>query len=540
MRFLLKQLIFAFLAVEILFTMPFCYESLASTGGVTIVWNPSMSTNVASYNLYYGSTSGIYTNIISIVGSTNVTVTGLVLGNKYYFASTAVNEAGQQSEFSNETSYLVPTNSLATNSIVQFTANRTNGVARLSVQFKSPAKDEAGMAIQSWQWDFGDGSAGTGQNPSHTYTNPGTYYPSLTVSNTLGLFPPGSGPVILVTNPIIKFSASFTNPCPYLAVQFRSPNTDSGGNPVTNWFWEFGDGATSAAQNPLHIYKNTGTFQPALNATNKYGLPVAGSGPAINVNNPTLLFTASRTSGVSRFTVELKSPNKDSAGVKVKNWHWSFGDGSIGIGQNISHTYTNLETYHPVLTVTNELGLFPICLGPAITVTNPEVKFTTSKTNGAIPLTIQFRCPNVDSGGNTITNWSWQFGDGGTGVMQNLSHTYTNPGSFSVVLITKNKLGQSPLSPGKTIFTKNNKATAVVHINSVITAEVPLLSLTMGAGTFTLAWSTNFTGYTLQCATALTPPPSWMNVTSSPVIINGQNVVTNSIFAPQMFFRLKQ
>jgi PKD repeat protein len=38
----------------------------------------------------------------------------------------------------------------------------------------------------SWSWDFGDGTTSTAQNPTHTYTAPGTYDVRLTVANTVG------------------------------------------------------------------------------------------------------------------------------------------------------------------------------------------------------------------------------------------------------------------------------------------------------------------------------------------------------------------
>jgi len=59
-----------------------------------------------------------------------------------------------------------------------FSASPTSGPAPLNVKFtdKSPGN------ISSWEWDFGDGSSSTEQNPSHTYTDPGLYAVTLAVS----------------------------------------------------------------------------------------------------------------------------------------------------------------------------------------------------------------------------------------------------------------------------------------------------------------------------------------------------------------------
>jgi PKD repeat protein len=417
------------------------------------------------------------------------------------------------------------------NPTVQFTAGPSNGVSRLAVAFKSPTMDSVGVSIKTWQWNFGDGTTGVGQNPTHSYTNIGTYLPVLTISNTLGLTATSSGSII-VTNPAVKFTASPTNACSFLTIQFTSPAMDSGGNRITNWLWNFGDGTSSTVENPAHIYTNIQTYNPVLTVANAYGLFPSSSGPAIKVVNPTAQFTAGPSNGVSRLTVAFKSPSVDSVGVSIKSWRWSFGDGTFGTGQNPSHTYTNTGIYFPALTVSNALGLFPVTSGSAVTVTNPAIKFTASITNGTAPLAVQFKAPSLDSGGNTITNWYWNFGDGAISTVENPSHTYANSGTFHPTLFVANAFGLAPTSSGPVIFAKSNSGVQV--------ASSPQLSVTLDNGVVALSWPTNASGYTLQFTTNLIPPANWMIVTSPPVVINGQNVVTNATSAPQMFFRLEQ
>ena len=63
-----------------------------------------------------------------------------------------------------------------------FSANPTRGPAPLTASFT----DQSTGSITSWKWDFGDGSTSTMQNPSHTYTDPGNYTVSLTVTGPEG------------------------------------------------------------------------------------------------------------------------------------------------------------------------------------------------------------------------------------------------------------------------------------------------------------------------------------------------------------------
>ena len=80
---------------------------------LTLSWNPSPDTNVVSYNLYYGTSSGVYSYKLCVGDVTSTTVTDLHEGYTYFFVVTAVNCVGLESQPSNEFRYLVPGLSLA-------------------------------------------------------------------------------------------------------------------------------------------------------------------------------------------------------------------------------------------------------------------------------------------------------------------------------------------------------------------------------------------------------------------------------------------
>jgi hypothetical protein len=78
-------------------------------GTVTVAWDPSLGTNViARYNIYYGVGSREYTNVVSAGTSTTLTISNLVRGATYYFAATAVDTFGLESDFSAEVSCTIP------------------------------------------------------------------------------------------------------------------------------------------------------------------------------------------------------------------------------------------------------------------------------------------------------------------------------------------------------------------------------------------------------------------------------------------------
>jgi PKD repeat protein len=80
--------------------------------------------------------------------------------------------------------------------------------------------------------------------------------------------------------PIAEFSASPTNSCDGV-VQF----TDESSYPES-WNWDFGDGNTSTAQNPLHTYSSDGTYTVTLTVSNAHGADDTTRTDYITINMP--------------------------------------------------------------------------------------------------------------------------------------------------------------------------------------------------------------------------------------------------------------
>jgi PKD repeat protein len=81
-----------------------------------------------------------------------------------------------------------------------------------------------------------------------------------------------------------------------------------------------------------------------------------------------------------------------------------------------------------------------------VAVVLPTLTVTASPQSGPVPLAVQFTSPIVDGNGNTVTNWNWTFGDGGSSTAQSPLHTYTNAGSYFPSLTAYSTFGSSPLA----------------------------------------------------------------------------------------------
>lgn len=76
--------------------------------------------------------------------------------------------------------------------------------------------------------------------------------------------------------------------------------------------------------------------------------------------------------------------------------------------------------------------------------------------------------------------------------------------------------------------------------NFVAIPSKPQLTTTRSGANIILTWPTNATVFTLQSTTNLVPPAAWSTVAPAPVVVNGQNAVTNLIIGTRKFYRLSQ
>jgi PKD repeat protein len=144
-------------------------------------------------------------------------------------------------------------------------------------------------------------------------------------------------------------------------------------------------------------------------------------------------WTVSATNGALPFTVQFSAPSNDSSGLAITNWSWNFGDTLTSSSQNPTDTYVSEGIYYPTLKAINSTGATLVAYGPSIIL--PTMTFTASPTNGPTPLAVQFAGTNTDSVGNTVTNWQWTFGDGGSSTLQNPFYTYASGGVFAPSLV---------------------------------------------------------------------------------------------------------
>ena len=181
--------------------------------------------------------------------------------------------------------------------------------------------------------------------------------------------------------PVARLTAQPLSGPPPLAVQF----TDRSEGSPESWLWSFGDGESSAMQNPVHVYQVPGMYTVSLTVRNAYGMNTVSGEEMIAVGmTPVAGFSSIPREG----TVPLSVRFTDLSTGSPDKWSWNFGDGTGSSGKDPVHLYIEPGDYSVSLTVSNQFGSNTRIQNNYIRITAPrmmDVYLSGSRTGSLLP-----------------------------------------------------------------------------------------------------------------------------------------------------------
>ena len=290
--------------------------------------------------------------------------------------------------------------------------------------------------VTGWLWLFGDGSTSTESNPGHAYEDTGFFIVTLIIDN-YGCYDTLVMPdYIYVNPPIARFNVLLDCNAAYVR---NFQDTSIGAD---EWFWDFGDGATSTQKNPVHTYSTVGNFTVTLRVKNN----ATGCGHStthlVVIADEQANFSADLTEICKGSSVQFTAVQNHPGGIA--SYEWNFGDGNVGTGQGPQHLYTQAGLFLVSLLITDAAGCKDTLTLPAyIRVNGPTADFNAAVPGSCLSTAISFNDGSVTDGTHGITQWKWSYGDGVTELLNAppFSHSYSAAGTYSVSLTVTDAAG---------------------------------------------------------------------------------------------------
>jgi PKD repeat protein len=229
------------------------------------------------------------------------------------------------------------------------------------------------------------------------------------------------------------------------------PTASTGTYRFTSETWNFGDGTptsfhagrmlTAAA----HTYAAPGDYTVTLTLVDNRGNLATGSEEISVGASPTAALTVAPTqllenSGPVSFDASASTAD---AGASIVSYAWDFGDGDTAQGPTASHTYATAGTYLVRLTVTDSLGQGDTATGTVTVLDEPPVAaMTVGAASPEAGQSVAFDGSSSSDSDGSIVAYAWNFGDGHSGGGARPSHTFANPGAYTVTLTVYDSDGQ--------------------------------------------------------------------------------------------------
>ena len=324
--------------------------------------------------------------------------------------------------------------------------------------FKADNASSPNGKVIGYEWSFGDGSNVTkNKTASHSFNQAGDYTVSLTLKDDEG----NEGTITLDLEVSIEASA----PAPVIStdqdwadgaegtiqgevpfkVEFSAADSTDPDDDIVNMEWDLnGDGTIDEAGETIeYTYEEAGIFDAILYVEDAEGHE-AQTSISVNVDaqNISAELTADTLNGETPLTVRLDASGSSYPDGNIVNYFWDFGNEVTRYDTaQVTYTFTEVGTHEVKVKAIASDGseaedsLFINVLPVSLTAC-----FDSNVETGPAPLVVTFN-PSCSSG--TVSNYRWDFGDGDISFARKPTHTFQNPGTYTVTLTVDDPDGLS-------------------------------------------------------------------------------------------------
>ncbi|MEO1447929.1 MAG: PKD domain-containing protein, partial [Bacteroidota bacterium] len=305
-------------------------------------------------------------------------------------------------------------------------SDTVEGCAPLTVNFTNQSTD-----YSNWLWTI-DGNPDPTLNPSYTYAIADTDVVILVVDTAGFCFDSTTLEIRIANPPTADFSPDQDQFCDAPAtVTFT--NLSQSEVPLS-YAWDFGDGNGSTDENPSHTYTSIGHFTVTLTIISDYGCEAVHLDTIFVYPQPVAAISSDTTEGCVPLTVNFVEQAQSAM-----SWNWII-DGQPFSGPQQTYTYNTPDIVDTVVLVVDTAGFCFDTTTLLIRTASPPLADFAKEWDRICD--VPARNVFTDQSQSTRPlSYSWDFGDGGTSVLESPDHVYQSTGTFAIRLAVRNDFG---------------------------------------------------------------------------------------------------
>ena len=325
-------------------------------------------------------------------------------------------------------------------------ADRTVAVGEPLTFDAAGSVDRDGKLVHH-DWDFGDGSAGSGASVQYAYDRPGTFRVTLTVTDDSGSSTStASDLVTVVVNAPPVAQAGEDQIVTSSEVRFDAAASEDPDGAIARFAWDFGDGTTGEGKAPVHVYRQPGDYRVRLTVTDDSGTARSTATDSLRV-----LVNQAPIADAGRDQIGAPGQELDFSGVgsldpdgDVVEYSWDFQDGATASGERVTHQFDKPGTYQVRLTVRDDTRQ-PDALDfdeAEVAINAPPVANAGADMLAAPGDTVVLDAGNSFDRDGSIASHRWEFSDGaGAATGRTVTRTYPQPGVYGARLTVTDDSG---------------------------------------------------------------------------------------------------
>ncbi len=310
------------------------------------------------------------------------------------------------------------------------------------VSFRADKSRDADDTIIAYRWDFGDRATGQGKQVRHAYAEPGLYTVRLTTVDNSGVAnaEQSSEEIVRVNappQPVITMPEMVNTS----EVAFDASGSTDADDEIISYTWDFGDASRAEGVNVTHVYPLPGTYTVQLHVTDASGCAsaVQSTQKEIKVNAPPLADAGSDQLIAPGDTVHLDGGHSVDPDGLIRSFRWQVQDQQYR-EKKITHRFDRPGQYQVSLTVVDNDGASHSD-SLIVTVNSQPVARMQALSRVEPGKEILFDAAGSTDTDDSITRYTWDFGDGEKGKGRQVRHVYADPGRYQAVLTVRDESG---------------------------------------------------------------------------------------------------